>query len=123
MAFSFGDFLGEALDVGKEFIGDVTEFATDIGLEDVASLATAGLALSQLFSQPDIPGAESLAAGGATKIGATIASEEGEAPDIVLGDREEDAGERATQAGLRVRRTFNPGVGLQAGGNPLSIQI
>lgn len=125
MAFGFGDFLGEALDVGKEFIGDVADFATDLGLEDVASLATTGVALSQLFSQPDVPSVGTTSAGKALQQGALITQEQGEAPDIQLGTpEEEDANRQATRAGLRVRRTFDPGAVFGSRtSNPLSIQI
>lgn len=124
MAFSVGEFFESAIDFGTDFIGEATDFISAIGLEDVATLATAGLALNQLFAGPQTPEVPDF--GKAQQRGAEIVAQQGEAPDVRIGDDEEEsAGERATRAGLRVRRTFDPGISLGAGqaGNPLAIQI
>lgn len=125
MAFGIdvGEFLGDALDIGKEFIGDITDFVTDIGLEDLASIATTGVALQQLFTADSVD-SSTLSAGKASQRGALITSEQGDAPEVQLGaQEEEDANTRSTRAGLRVRRSFDPGTSVGTTFNPLAIQI
>lgn len=125
--FDFGgasDFFEGALDFGTDLFEGVSGFVSDIGLDDVATLATAGAALGQLFQEPQVPG-EALGAAEATKIGAQITTDTDTSASVSLGGDTEDetAAEEATRNRLRVRRT-DPGLSITGGAiNPLAIQI
>jgi hypothetical protein len=128
MAFEFLDnFLGDALDFGEDLFDFGKDFASDLSIEDVASLTTTGVAVSQLFGGPEGSTSDALArvktSGDALKAGAAITSTTGDVPELELGaDTERTKTGRAVTANrLRVRRSFDPGAGLSA--NPLSIQI
>jgi hypothetical protein len=128
MAFEFlDDFLGKALDLGGDLFSKSKEFVSELDAQDFASIATGGLAVSEIFSGDDESVSDALArvksAGAALKSGAAIASTTEAVPELELGADEDrtKTGRTATANRLRVRRAFDPGAGLTS--NPLSIQI
>lgn len=125
MAFGFGDFFESAIDFGGDLVEDIGGVVSDIGLEDVATLATTGAALASLFASPKVPGTDVLGAGQAAKIATKTEALIGGQPGVSVGDDEEEdtAAEQATRNRLRVRRTFDPGLSLGGSPNPLGIQI
>lgn len=124
--FDPGSFLGDTLELGKEFALDAAEFARDLSLEDIATVGTLGLSAAQFLRGPEEPaGVEKVkTAGDALAEGAKISQSASQAPDIRIGDTEDpfETNEEATQNRLRVRRQFDVGARLGSD-NPLAIQI
>ena len=120
------DFVADlAVDVGEAAV----DFVKDIDLEDIATIATTGIAISSFLDSRDIkPTSTDVIKGASTALseGKALVSQSTIAPTVQLGaDLEEtEANREATRRRLRVKRdTSATGArtGLQA--NPLGIRI
>jgi hypothetical protein len=115
------------LQLGKDVFGAASDFVQDLDFEDIAAIATTGVAVSSFFSDPVQPTPQGTVKTSADSLkeGAEIVSSFSEPAELEFGadDDRTATNRQATADQLRVRRATGSGFNTGLEVNPLGISL